>query len=331
MMVTMTDQPTRRARHERFAAEHGFAEAHWRALGTGAHLVVTAPDAMPAARAAVDDVIAQMDLAASRFREDSELTMLNRSQGQLTQVSPLLARALRVALDAALWTDGLVDPTVGAALEDLGYDRTFTLVASDAPQLVVRVRDVPGWQRVELDDEGATVRMPAGTVLDLGATAKGLAADLAAEAAAEAAKCGVLVSLGGDISVAGQPPEGGWPVSVGDTSDQDVTIGDEPEQTIVVRDGGLATSSVRARRWRRGGSEVHHLIDPRVGLPTEGMFRTVTVAAATCTLANAASTAAVILGVQAPAWLSAHALPARLVTADGDVRYVAGWPEPGTS
>ena len=328
MMVMMTDGLTRRARHERFAAEHGLAEAHWRALGTSAHLVVTAPDALAVARAAVDDVVDRVDRAASRFRDDSELTMLNRSQGRSTRVSPVLARALRVALDAAQWTDGLVDPTVGAALEDLGYDRTFTLVAPDAPQLVVRVREVTGWQHVELDDDSRTVRVPAGTVLDLGATAKGLAADLAAEAAAEAAGCGVLVSLGGDISVAGEPPTGGWPVSVGDTSDQEVAVGTEPEQTVVVHDGGLATSSVRARRWRRGGSEVHHLIDPRVGRPSEGMFRTVTVAASTCTLANAASTAAVILGAQAPGWLSERGLPARLVTIDGDVRHVAGWPEP---
>jgi thiamine biosynthesis lipoprotein len=138
----------------------------------------------------------------------------------------------------------------------------------------------------------------------------------------------VLVSLGGDISLAGEAPVEGWPVSVGDTADQDVAVGAEPEQTIVLRGGGLATSSVRARRWRRGGSELHHLIDPRVSAPSTGMFRTVTVAATTCTLANAASTAAVIHGTDAPGWLTERGLPSRLVTLDGEVRHVAGWPEP---
>ena len=322
----MTDQPTRRRAHEQYAAEHGLGEDHWRALGTSAHLVVTAPERLVAARAAVDDVLHRIDLAASRFRDDSELTALNHGDGRPVQVSPLLARALRVALDAADWTDGLVDPTVGAALEDLGYDRTFTLVAPDGPSVEVRVRDVTGWQKVHLDDGSATVQMPVGTVLDLGATAKGLAADLAAEAAAEAAGCGTLVNLGGDLSVAGDPPLDGWPVTVGDTADQDVAVGAEAEQDVVLYDGGLATSSIRARRWRRGGSQLHHLIDPRIGAPSAGAFRTVSVTASTCTLANAASTAAVILGSDAPGWLANRGLAARLVTLDGDVCVVGGWP-----
>ena len=328
-MVTMTDQPTRREQHAQYAAEHGLADEQWRALGTGVHLVVTAPSRLPAARAAVVDLLERIDLAASRFRDDSELTALNTGDGSPVQVSPLLAQALRVALDAAEWTGGLVDPTVGATLADLGYDRTFSAVTPEQATRPLRVREVPGWQHVQLDDATCTVRMPAGTVLDLGATAKGLAADLAAEAAATAAECGVLVGLGGDISLAGEPPADGWPVRVADTSDPDVAVGAEPEQVIVLHDGGLATSSTRARRWRRGGSEVHHVIDPRVAAPSAGMFRTVTVAASTCTLANAASTAAVILGADAPGWLAARDLPARLVTVDGDVQLVAGWPEPG--
>ena len=321
-------EPTRRMEHERYADLHGLAQEQWSALGTGAHLVVTDPERLRVARSAVDDVLQRVDLAASRFRADSELTALNRGEGRPTRVSPLLAQALRVALDAAQWTDGLVDPTVGSVLEDLGYDRTFTKVAADAPRAVVQVREVTGWKNVELDDDTGTVRVPPGTVLDLGATAKGLAADLAAEAAAEAARCGVLVSLGGDISVAGEPPAGGWAITVGDTSDQQLVVGTELEQTVALREGGLATSSVSARRWRRGGSEVHHVIDPRVSAPSAGMFRTVSVAASTCTLANAASTAAVILGAEAPAWLADRGLPARLVTVDGDLRYVGAWPQP---
>jgi thiamine biosynthesis lipoprotein len=139
----------------------------------------------------------------------------------------------------------------------------------------------------------------------------------------------VLVSLGGDMSLAGETPPGGWSVTVGDSSDLDAAIGAEPEQTIVIGSGGLATSSIRARRWRRGGSELHHLIDPRIGQPSEGTLRTVSVAASTCTLANAASTAAIILGADAASWLSERALPARLVTRSGSVRHVAGWPSDG--
>ena len=318
--------PTRRDNQRQHAEARGLAGRDWAALGTTAHLVVTAPDRLAAAHAAVVEVLRDIDLAASRFRDDSEIAEMNRAAGAWVPVSELLVHALRVALDAAELTEGLVDPTVGAALVDLGYDRTFALVAREAPDAVVRVRRAPGWRSVELDEAGGRVRVPAGTIVDLGATAKGLAADLAAQAAARAAGCGVLVGLGGDIAVAGSAPDEGWPISVADTSSLDVAAGAEPEQVVVIRDGGLATSSIRARRWRRGGSELHHVLDPRVGRPADAPYRTVSVAAKSCALANAASTAAVILGFAAPGWLADGGFPARLVTRGGDVVRVCGWP-----
>lgn len=316
----------RRQVHARYAAEHGLASADWPALGTTAHLVVTQPSGLRLAREVVETTLAEVDLAASRFRPDAELVRLNASPGEWVSVSPLLARALRVAVDAAEWTDGLVDPTVGADLVDLGYDQTFSLVALEGPPLTVRVRSVSDWRGIELDGSGRA-RIPAGAVVDLGATAKGLAADLCAAAAATVAECGVLVSLGGDISVDGPTPPGGWPVNVSDHSDLALSHDEAGSQTVVLRDGGLATSSIRARRWRRGGSVLHHILDPRSGFPADGPWRTVSVSAATCTLANAASTAAVILGRAAPTWLATRELPARLVTVDGSVTCVGGWPE----
>ena len=317
---------TRRHHHHRYAAEHGLASAEWVALGTGVHLLVTAPERLHAARTAVEEVLQRIDLAASRFRRDAELARVNTARGAWVPVSPTLHQALRVAVDAASWTGGLVDPTVGAALVDLGYDRTFTRVPAVDPRPVVRVRPVVGWRQLELDDQAMRVRVPAGTVVDLGATAKGLAADWAAEEAAASAGCGVLVNLGGDLAVAGAAPAEGWTVTVGDSATLDLPPGAEPEQVVTLRTGALATSSSDARRWRRGGVDLHHLIDPRIGQPAQGMLRTVSVAAPTCRLANAASTAAVVLGADGPGWLAARDLPARVVTQDGAVRYVAGWP-----
>ena len=100
-----------------------------------------------------------------------------------------------------------------------------------------------------------------------------------------------------------------------------------PHALIAVRDGGLATSSTAARRWRRGGDVLHHILDPRTGLPAEPVWRTVSVAAGSCADANAASTAAVIRGRRALGWLTRLGLPARLVDATGAVFTVAGWPD----
>ena len=306
------------------ATAHGFAAARWDALGTTARLVVADAGALADARSAVEAALDAIDLAASRFRPDSELELLNHAGGAWRDASPLFVRALRVALDAASWTDGLVDPTVGASLIGLGYDRTFRLVPTDGPAISIGLRAAPGWQQVELDDEAARVRIPSGVLLDLGATAKGLASDIAARDAAAITGAGVLVSLGGDIAVAGPTPSGGWPVLVEDV--HEAVDPDAPHETIALHGGGLATSSTHARRWRRGGSELHHIIDPRSGGSTRGPWRTASALAETCVLANAASTAAMVIGAGAPRWLADRGIAARLVSHDGAVTRVTGWP-----
>ena len=306
------------------------AAASWRALGTLVHLVVTEPSCLPAARSLLEADLAAVDLACSRFRADSEICALQitgQTTGQTTsqQVSPLLAEAIAVALRAAELTDGDVDPTVGAAMSAIGYDRDFEQIDRTGPAAQLTVRTVPGWREVRL--EGRTLTMPAGVQLDLGATAKAWAADRSAARIARQAGCGVLVSLGGDIAVAGPAPEGGWRIRVQDVTGSPDETPEGPYALIAIRDGGLATSSTKARRWQRGGDVLHHILDPRTGLPAEPVWRTVSVAAGTCADANAASTAAVIRGRAALGWLARLGLPARLVDATGVVFTVAGWPQ----
>ncbi|HEY7883187.1 MAG TPA: FAD:protein FMN transferase, partial [Streptosporangiaceae bacterium] len=168
------------------------ASASWRALGTLVQLVVTDPAALPGARRLLEDDLAAVDAACSRFRADSEIRSL---AGGRQHVSPLLAEALGVALRAARLTDGDVDPTVGAAMSAAGYDRDFRQIEPNGPPLRLTVRQVPGWREVCLD--GRSLTLPAGVRLDLGATAKAWAADRSAARIAAQTNSGVLVSLGG--------------------------------------------------------------------------------------------------------------------------------------
>jgi thiamine biosynthesis lipoprotein len=192
----------------------------------------------------------------------------------------------------------------------------------------VRFAAVPGWRTLELDEAASTVRVPRGVTLDLGATAKALAADHAAAAAHATCGCGVLVSLGGDIAFAGEAPaEEGWSIRVTDDHRSDVTA---PGQWITLKGGGLATSSITTRSWRSDeGATVHHLIDPATGRSVSSAWRTASVAASSCLDANIASTAAIVRGEGAVAWLTEHTLPSRLVDTDGHARHVAGWPTEG--
>jgi len=303
------------------------AAADWRALGTTVRLVVTDPALLDSCNLLLARHLAEVDAACSRFRPDSELAALDASSGRPVTVSPLLAEALAVALRAAEATDGAVDPTVGSAMNAIGYDRDFTLVREDDRPVRLTVKRAPGWRLIDLDRTTGTVTVPAGVRLDLGATAKAWAADKAAAMLAEVAGCGVLVSLGGDTAVAGEPPAGGWNIRVQDvTGSVDETPADGTYATIGLRSGGLATSGTAARNWRRSGHELHHIVDPRTGLPVRSPWRTVSVAAATSADANAASTAAMVKGAGAERWLTRLGLPARLVAQDGTVVTTPGWP-----
>lgn len=298
------------------------ASAELAALGSTALLSTTDDAALADATAELVRELETVDLACSRFRDDSELARLNRAEGQPFVASRYLFEAVRVALRAAAATDGLVDPTIGRGLRLAGYDRTFAIVSGRTPG-TVRFAPAAGWQLVELDEDRRSIRIPSGVELDLGATAKALAADRAALAAADRTGTGILVSLGGDIAIAGPTPRGGWPVRIAD--DHRAWL-DGPGPVVSIEAGGLATSSVMVRRWRAGEHELHHILDPRTGRPAPSCWRTVSVAAASCVDANSASTAAVLLGEAGPGWLAERRLPARLVGVSGEVVCTGGWP-----
>jgi thiamine biosynthesis lipoprotein len=297
------------------------------ALGTFASLLVTDRRQLELAFGLLSGELLAVDLACSRFRPDSELWRVNHARGHPVEISLLLTQALATALTAARITDGDVDPTCGQSLARLGYDRDFAHARQDTTDLAAPPAPAAGWQTVELDTERRTVRVPDAVMLDLGATAKALAADRAAARIHTAVGGGVLVNLGGDIRVAGEPPAGGWRVGIlDDLASAPAAAPAEPSQAVIIRDGGLATSSTRARAWRRGRTQLHHIIAPGTGLPADSCWRTVSVAAATCVDANTASTAAILRGERAPRWLDELHLPARLVRHDGTTVIVGGWP-----
>jgi thiamine biosynthesis lipoprotein len=298
-------------------------EAQWRVWTMTARLVLTRPGVVEEAEALVRAYLGEVEAACSRFRDDSELSVLHRAGGRPARVSPLLAELVSQALAAARRTDGSCDPTVGGRLYELGYDRSIDDLDAGGPvRARVRVRAAADWRQVELRDGMLTV--PDGVLLDLGATAKAHAADVCARRLAARLDTGALVSLGGDIATAGAAPDGGWRIRVQDRPG-------DPLCTVILPGGGaIATSSTVSRRWRRDGATLHHIIDPRTGAPADTVWRTATVAAARCVDANAASTTAVVRGHGAREWLRRTGLPARLVSGDAHVVTVGPWPAAGS-
>lgn len=294
------------------------------ALGGTAVVLTEDPGRLDQACDEVRAQVERIDVACSRFRADSELAGVNAAAGSETVVNELFAKALDAALRGAELTDGDVDFTCGASLDAVGYDRDFDQLRAAGVTVVLNgYVPAPGWRAVSWDRARRALRIPAGSRLDFGATAKALAADLAAQRAHAKAGCGVLVSLSGDLAIAGPAPEGGWRVRV---TDDHRSGGDAPGQTITLTEGGLATSSTTVRRWKASARELHHVLDPATGRPAESCWRTVSVAAATCLDANIAATASLVRGAPARDWLERLRLPARLVRHEGTVSTTIGWP-----
>jgi thiamine biosynthesis lipoprotein len=296
--------------------------ATFSAIGTSVFVAARDLDELPHAERLAAAVLDDVDEVCSRFRPDSDLSRVNAHAGEWVQVDPLLVGATEVAIAAASATDGLVHPLLGRTLVELGYDRDFgalVLVSVENGDVVVTTpADLDAWSRIEMDPAGA-IRIPAGTSLDLGATGKAWAADLIATAFEEHLESPAIVSVGGDVRIA-RPDERPWPVAIAERP------GATPDTFVTLDRGGMATSSTQARRWTKSGIRRHHVVDPRTGQPAQEVWRTVTATGGTCAAANTASTAAIVLGDDAPAWLADNDVTARLVAADGGVRTVGAWP-----
>ncbi|GGF24846.1 FAD:protein FMN transferase [Subtercola lobariae] len=307
------------------------AAAEWMLWSTTMRVVVTNTVLLDRAAALVSEVLDDIGQACDRFDAESEINTIAALLPAGVEVSDTLALLVRTTLNAARLTGGDVDPTLGNALVGLGYDRDISEVrnvgesraaASSVPSaatVVTLTSRTPGYTRVTL--EGNRLTVPADLSLDLGATAKALAADLAAATVFEQLGCGVLVSLGGDIATAGPAPARGWQITVCDQP------GDPECQVTLAAGQALATSSTQKRRWQQNGKALHHILDPARGLPAMPVWRSVTVAAPSCVRANTVSTASIVRGYRAIAWLAQRGTTARLVNHDGRVLTLGGWPD----
>jgi thiamine biosynthesis lipoprotein len=206
----------------------------------------------------------------SRFIPDSELSTLNASPQSSVVASPLLRAAVGAGVWAAHRSGGLVDPTLVRALEHQGYDHSLDGEAPEslhealahAPRRRAARPDPAGqWQRIQVDDEAGTVSRPPGVVIDTGGTGKGLCAD--AVAVHLGAYSRFVVDCGGDICVGGIGAQL-TPYVI----DIEHPLTHTPIGSVKVSRGGIATSGLNVRIWRRrDGSYAHHLLDPSTGSP----------------------------------------------------------------
>lgn len=290
----------------------GARDAYWservlHAMGSVAH-IISADTPAGVVEWAVTE-LERLEQCWSRFRADSELSRLNLGAGAWTDVSASMLLALSCAADLHRSTAGRFDPTIIDALERSGYDRTFESVAPESGAVARASTKVPGFAAVEIDEERSRVRLPVGTRIDLGGVGKGLAADLVARGIVDRGARSALVGLGGDLRARGEPiprnrdgEQRGWDVPVADPFD---------ERRVAFRfpltDGALVTSTTRVRRWIRGGTEYHHIVDPATGDPSRTGIAAVVAAARDAWWAEGIAKAIIVGGIDRSEQLAAAA------------------------
>lgn len=260
----------------------------------------------------------------SRFREDSELARVNRSNGQWMGVSDTFWKVLEAARVTHFQSGGLVTPMLLREMEEIGYKGDFaTLLKGESQDELWQPSGGRGSQTWEVDMEvdGHLVQMPSAGLLDFGGVAKGWAAQ---ECAARLAHIGpVLVNAGGDIAVSAPPlDETGWEIGVENLFEMGGEI-----LSLSLRSGGLATSGTDRRRWQRNGILQHHIIDPRSGKPAESDVLRSTVIAPNAIQAEMAAKMVLIMGSQEGLdWLNNQALMSgMLIMQDNSLRFAKGF------
>lgn len=265
-------------------------------------------------------VFTAVEAACTRFDPASPLMQINAAPGRWHPAPPLLFSALVEAEAAYRRTAGRFDPRVLRDLVALGYDRSWPAAGEpplDAAAPVAR----PARQqwRPDFRPETSEVRVGPDPV-DLGGIGKGLAVRWASDRLRGRAPDHVI-SAGGDCVCAGSAPDGGpWRIAV-----EDPGGGATPVAVLQLGDLACATSSTRVRRWRAGATEVHHLLDPRTGLPGGGGLAAVTVVAHDPADAEVWSKVLFLAGRDGIAERSrAERLAALWIDADGTLDYTPG-------
>jgi len=309
--------PERRASQDRA----GWWTLEWRAMGSAVTVLIWAPDLdaphlLERARARLEE----LEQSWSRFRPESELSNLNRDPLERVVVSEELALILERSCRAWHATDGLFDPTVADAMVANGYGSSF-----DALRVVGSLRQSnftqpasPGAGMsevvVEAVDVGWVVARPVGLRFDFGGIGKGLAADLIAGFLVQAGAESACVSIGGDVRMMGEAPDGGWLMAVEHPTHL------APWFEAIAADGAIVASTIRIKQWHSSdGRSMHHVVDPTTGVPTTSGLDGAVVHAAEGWWAEALSTALIVGGpARAEALCDRHDVAAWMVTTTGE-------------
>ena len=300
-------------------AELTFTELSFRVMASEARVILVDP--APGADAYARARLEQLERRWSRFLPESDISRLNTMPESLVLVSSDTIDLLATMKQAWQVSHGRYDPTMLAAINQMGYSRSIDGSGKKSIDGSGKTSPMAGSQTcgctiadVHINAATSAVLMPAGVGLDPGGIGKGLAADIVVTELLAAGTGGALVSVGGDLAAAGTPPTAhGWQVTVEDPADSSQEL-----MSMVLAAGGVATSSTLSRTWFQDGSRRHHVIDPSTHACAATDLAAVTVIARAGWEAEVHATAALLCGAEHVLdYLYGHCLDGVATTLDG--------------
>ncbi|MBI2189634.1 MAG: FAD:protein FMN transferase [Acidobacteria bacterium] len=256
-------------------------------MGTRAQLAVFAPtrDAGLSTLGTALDVLEATEQELSTWRKSSDVSALNRQPvGQPWHASASLCRTFEEVWRWQAATGGAFDPAIGRLLS--AWDIHGSGIRP-TPEQTSRAVAASGLRLLAFDPRTCTVTRRADVTLDAGAFGKGDALD---RAEASLGSGPWLIDLGGQVSVGGPGPAGGWTVDIAHPRHRD-----RPHLRVGLSEGSLSTSGGSERNVTVGGVRISHIFDPRTGQPA-AFDGSVTVWHRRALAADALSTALFVMG-----------------------------------
>ncbi len=268
-------------------------------------------------RHTVAEVLERLVGQMSHYRPDSDLGRFNRARGaQWVNLPVEMFHVLDTALSVALETEGAFDPTLGHLVNSWGFGPNGPTGTPPDAQAVLDGLFRRGWSRLLLDPARGRAWQPGGVSVDFSSIAKGFAVDQVARVLDDFGIANFLVEIGGELRSRGVKSGGHpWWVAI----EQPPDCEGFPEVVVALCGQAVATSGDYRRYFMHDGVRYSHTIDPRTGKPVRGDLASVTVIHDQCILADAYSTALLVLGEAAGhLFAEKRQLPALFIARDGN-------------
>lgn len=265
----------------------------------------------------IEAELKKVDQSLSTFNKTSIISQVNCNENPITD--NMFREVFTLAENISQETEGAFDITVAPLVNEWGFG--FKKGITPTRQVVDSLRNIVGYQKVALTDNGKIKKQDPRIMLDCSAIAKGYGCDVVARLLRNKGVSNFMIEIGGEIVTYGNSEKRvPWRIGVNKPTDDSLNTSQELQTVLNVTDIAMATSGNYRNFYYKNGKKYAHTIDPKTGYPVQHNILSATVLAKNCATADAYATSFMVLGLEgAQKILQQHPeLMAYLIYADKD-------------